>query len=75
MAELEARIARLDARRAELASEVDAAGADYVRLEALSAELTRIGAQIDATLPRWLELAELAGAHEEAGTVKPSRTS
>jgi uncharacterized coiled-coil protein SlyX len=75
MAELEARIAHLEARQAALAEEVSAAGPDYVRLESLSLALAETTAEIDAALPRWLELAELTAAFEEAGTRRQPDTS
>jgi ATP-binding cassette subfamily F protein uup len=56
---LEARIAELEARRAALQEEVAGSAADYVRLQALAAELHGLEEDLDAAMGRWLELAEV----------------
>jgi ATP-binding cassette subfamily F protein uup len=57
---LEGDIARLEENKTTLIDAVSRAGDDYQRLHALSAELDRINAELDAAMARWLELAELA---------------
>jgi ABC transport system ATP-binding/permease protein len=60
LALLEARLAELEARRARLQDEMAAAATDYVRLDALGQDLAATEAEIDAALPRWLELSEMS---------------
>lgn len=55
---LEAEIVDLEAQQARLQAGVNAAGGDYVRLQALSAELEALTATLDARLTRWLALSE-----------------
>jgi ATP-binding cassette subfamily F protein uup len=58
--ELEGRIATLEGAQADLAARVNAAGGDYQELLRLTAELERVGKDLEAAVERWAELAELA---------------
>ncbi len=58
--ELEGRIAALEAEQADLGAKINAAGGDYQALQRLSAELERVGAELEAALERWAVLAEIA---------------
>jgi ABC transport system ATP-binding/permease protein len=58
--ELEQSIARLEARQADLGAEINAAGGDYQRLQALSAELDDVSLRLEAAFERWAVLAEIA---------------
>jgi ATP-binding cassette subfamily F protein uup len=59
--ELEGRIASLEAEQADLAERVNAAaGGDYQELLRLTAELERVGGELEAAVERWAELAEIA---------------
>jgi ATP-binding cassette subfamily F protein uup len=60
---VEGDIARLEENKTTLIDAMSRAGDDYQRLHALSAELDRINAELDAAMARWLELAELAEPH------------
>jgi ATP-binding cassette subfamily F protein uup len=57
---LEQRIEKLEARKASLSEQINQAGDDYQRYEALAAELAELDAELDAAVERWAELAELA---------------
>ncbi len=59
--QLDARIAELEARRAALVVELDAAGADYEAAARVGEELRAVLAELDAAETRWLELSEQAG--------------
>ena len=59
--ELEGRVASLEATQANLAERVNAAaGGDYQELLRLTAELERVGKELEAAVERWAELAEIA---------------
>ena len=60
LARLDRQLARLAGREAELHGAVAQAGADYVRLVDLGAELRSVQAERAALEDRWLELAEAA---------------
>lgn len=57
---LEREIELLEGRQAELQAALLTAGSDYVRLQALSAELEALAVQLDTRMQRWLELSERA---------------
>ena len=57
---IEGDIAALEERAGVLAGEIDAAGADYVRLQALMEEQTALEAALEEKLERWVYLSELA---------------
>ncbi len=59
--QLDGRIAELEARRDALASELDAAGADYEAVTRAGEELAAVLAELDAAETRWLELSEESG--------------
>jgi ATP-binding cassette subfamily F protein uup len=59
--QLDAQLPQWEARRGELEGLLAAGGSDYAALEALSAELSELLAQIARGEERWLELSELAG--------------
>ncbi|MFQ5614039.1 MAG: ABC-F family ATP-binding cassette domain-containing protein [Anaerolineae bacterium] len=61
---LEERIGRLETAVQALEAEINAAGSDYLRLQALAEKLQRAQADLEAAEERWLELSELA---ESAG--------
>ncbi len=56
--ELEARIAGLESQVTMLHAEIDASSGDYVRLQELAERLTAAEMELDASMDRWLELAE-----------------
>jgi ATP-binding cassette subfamily F protein uup len=58
--ELEGRIAALEAEQSGLSERVNQAGDDYQELLRLTAELERVGAELEAAVERWAELAEIA---------------
>jgi ABC transport system ATP-binding/permease protein len=58
--ELEGRIAGLEAAQTNVAAQVNAAAGDYQELLRLTTELERIGAELEAAVERWVELAEIA---------------
>lgn len=58
--ELETRIAKLEAEKDALAEQINQAGADYQRLQALSAQLASIETTLEADMERWLTLFDLA---------------
>jgi ATP-binding cassette subfamily F protein uup len=59
--ELESRIAKLEASQTDLAARVNAAaGGDYQALRRLTADLERVGGELEAAVERWAELAEIA---------------
>ncbi|GIV77976.1 ABC-F family ATP-binding cassette domain-containing protein [Litorilinea aerophila] len=60
--ELEARIDELEQRRETLLAEMNGCGDDYLRLQALSAELETLDAELESTLEHWLALSERAEA-------------
>ena len=54
-------IADLESRQADLAARVNAAaGGDYQELLRLTAELERVGGELETAVERWAELAEIA---------------
>lgn len=55
---LEQEIADLETQQALLQAEINTVGGDYMRLQALSAELETLSASLDARLARWLALSE-----------------
>jgi ATP-binding cassette subfamily F protein uup len=57
---LDQRIAELEAAQADLAQRVNASGGDYQALLRLTAELERVGVELEAAIERWAELAEIA---------------
>jgi ATP-binding cassette subfamily F protein uup len=59
--QLDGQLPQWEARRGELEGLLAAGGSDYAALEALSAELSELLAQIARGEERWLELSELAG--------------
>jgi ATP-binding cassette subfamily F protein uup len=59
--ELESRIAKLEASQTDLAARVNAAAeGDYQELLRLTAELERVGGELETAIERWAELAEIA---------------
>jgi ATP-binding cassette subfamily F protein uup len=59
--ELESRIAKLEALQTDLAARVNAAaGGDYQELRRLTADLERVGGELETAVERWAELAEIA---------------
>ena len=58
--ELEGRIPTLESAQVDLAARVNAAGGDYQELMRLTAELERVGGELEAAVERWAELAEIA---------------
>jgi hypothetical protein len=58
---LESRIAKLEASQTDLAARVNAAAeGDYQELLRLTAELERVGGELETAIERWAELAEIA---------------
>ena len=58
---LESRIAELETAQADLSQGINAvAGDDYQTLLRLTTELERVGAELEAAVERWAELAEIA---------------
>lgn len=60
LAELEKRITTLEARKADLSEQLNAAGDDYQVYQRLATDLARIDADLEAAIECWAELAELA---------------
>jgi ATP-binding cassette subfamily F protein uup len=60
LAELEGRIATLEAEQAALEQQINAASGEYQALLRLTAELERVSAELEAAIERWGELAEIA---------------
>jgi ABC transport system ATP-binding/permease protein len=58
--DLEARIARTEARQAEVEAALAEAGADYDAVARLTAELQALAETLERDVERWAELAELA---------------
>ncbi|MBC8074678.1 MAG: ABC-F family ATP-binding cassette domain-containing protein, partial [Chloroflexales bacterium] len=56
---LEARIAALEAAQAALGNELNAPGKAYSAYQELAEKLAQTGAELDAAMERWAELAEL----------------
>jgi ATP-binding cassette subfamily F protein uup len=56
--QLEADIARLEAKKKELEEQVAVAGSDYASVQKVSAELQTVSEQLDAKSMRWLEIQE-----------------
>jgi ABC transport system ATP-binding/permease protein len=59
LANLESRIAELEAQKAGLQEAINESGADYLALQKLAGELEAVEQELEACLPRWLELAEI----------------
>ncbi|MEM7125441.1 MAG: ABC-F family ATP-binding cassette domain-containing protein [Chloroflexota bacterium] len=57
---LEETIEKLEARKAELMTEMAQIGNEYTRLQGLSNELENLESELEEKLERWLELGELA---------------
>lgn len=57
---LEARIAALEADKANLQSNINESGGDYVRLQVYAGQLHTLEAELESLMERWLELSELA---------------
>ena len=55
---LEAEIAALEGRKAELGGQINTAGGDYEQLQKLADELKSVEAALEAAMVRWLELSE-----------------
>jgi ATP-binding cassette subfamily F protein uup len=60
LAELEERVGQLEARKAALGEELNAAGSDYQRYQMLAAAFASLESEIEQAVERWAELAELA---------------
>ena len=58
--QLEAVIADLEDRKAELGREINTIGGDYERLQQLADVLKTVEMELDTVMSRWLELSELA---------------
>ncbi len=56
---LEARIGALDARKADIAAEMNMHATDYVRLQKLHEEQEKIEAELETALERWFVLEEM----------------
>lgn len=56
---LEARIGALDARKAEIATEMNMHATDYVRLQKLHEEQEKNEAELETALERWFALEEM----------------
>ncbi len=50
----------LETAQADLSERINAAGDDYQELLRLTAELERVGAELETAVERWAELAEIA---------------
>jgi ATP-binding cassette subfamily F protein uup len=61
LAQLDSALPQWEEQRRQLEQSLTAAGSDYTRLEALTAELAALSSRIEAGEERWLELSELAG--------------
>ena len=59
-AELEGRIAALEAEQVAIEARINGAAGDYQAMAALSAELERVGQALEQAFERWAELAEIA---------------
>lgn len=57
---LEARVAELEMHKSTLLDEMNAAGADYAKLQRLSGQLETLEDALETALERWLELSEIA---------------
>lgn len=57
---LEADVEALEAKRAQLQTDINNSGADYLKLQALAKELQELEATLEAATIRWLELSEIA---------------
>jgi ABC transport system ATP-binding/permease protein len=57
---LEGRIAELETAQTDLSQRINTAGDDYQALLRLTAELERVGTELEAAVERWAELAEIA---------------
>ncbi|MCX6044789.1 MAG: ABC transporter ATP-binding protein, partial [Chloroflexi bacterium] len=57
---LEARVAELETAKNNLLDEMNAAGADYAKLQRLSGQLETLESTLETALERWLELSEMA---------------
>ena len=57
---LEEEIARLEERKTALLDDMNGAGDDYLRLNALADDLTQLNESLDTAMARWVELAALA---------------
>ena len=55
---VETRVAELEAQKANLLAEMNAAGADYVSLQRLGDQLAALDIDLESALERWLELSE-----------------
>lgn len=55
---VETRVAQLEAQKAKLLAEMNAAGADYVTLQRLGDQLAALDIDLESALERWLELSE-----------------
>ena len=55
---VETRVAELEAQKANLLAEMNAAGADYVMLQRLGDQLAALDIDLESALERWLELSE-----------------
>ncbi len=60
MEELESRIGVLETQQGALSAEINRCGSDYLCLEALSAELAEVEAELDAAMERWVELSDIS---------------
>ncbi|MBV7336174.1 ABC-F family ATP-binding cassette domain-containing protein [Chloroflexi bacterium TSY] len=58
---LEKQIAELETQQTMLTEQMAASGADYGRLNELSAELEQVESTLEATMERWMELEEMRG--------------
>lgn len=56
---LETRISELEARKEHLLAEMAASASDYARLQDLAGQLETLELELELTLERWLELAEI----------------
>lgn len=62
LAELDTAVPTLEARIAELESQINQAGGDYARLQTLVDELEKVKVALDTAVTRWLELAEITNS-------------
>lgn len=62
LGQLEKQIAKLEARQAELTSQINQSGDDYQRYTELAAELAQLETELEQTFERWAELAAVAEA-------------
>jgi len=61
LSNLEAKIDDLEIRKTVLQEEINRSGSDYQRLQDLAGQLQAVEVELEASLERWLELAEVAG--------------